>query len=447
MSNQTSSSRRDFLKKASAGAVFTGAPAIFADKTMSHQKRVPPSDKVRIAVVGARNIGWANLRSHLRLPEVECVAICDVDQSIREQRIQDTEKLSGKRPEGYNDFRELYDRNDLDAVILGTPDHWHALQTIYACEAGLDVYVEKPLANSIQECRAMAKAVERYGRVVQVGQQQRSGVHWHEAKAYLQSGKLGKISQAKAWNCGGSYVPVIPDGPVPPGVDYDLWLGPAPKRPFNRNRFHGSFRWYWDYAGGKMTDWGVHLIDIVLMFMDEAAPRSVTASGGNLAYPDSDMETPDTMTAVYEFDSFIMNWEHSVGFRRGPFDLSHGIAFHGNRGTMIINRSGWEIRPEMGEREGNVRTYETEAIPYQTSQGNARDEHAKNFIACIKSREQPVCDIEAGSNVAINAHLGNISYRLGRKIYWDKAQGTFKNDKEADAMIGVDYRNPWKLPS
>ena len=210
----------------------------------------------------------------------------------------------------YGDYRALLENPDLDAVVIGTPDHWHCLQMVEACEAGKDVYCEKPLANSIEESGLMVAAAKRYDRIVQIGQWQRSGPHWAEAIDFVHSGRLGRVRTVRAW----AYmnwlppVPNLPDEPAPEGVDYDMWLGPAPKRPFNRNRFHFNFRWYWDYAGGLMTDWGVHIIDIVLWGMQATAPNSIAASGGKLAYPDDAQETPDTLTALYEFDDFLMVW-------------------------------------------------------------------------------------------------------------------------------------------
>ena len=438
-------SRRNFLTKMGTGT----AAALAAPTVLNAQSKtkLAPSDQVNIAVVGVRNIGWANLQSHLRVPGVNCVALCDVDQRILDERVSDVEKITGKRPETYGDFRKLYEHPDLDAVILGTPDHWHAVQTIQACEAGLDVYVEKPLANSIEECQVMAEAVKKHNRIVQVGQQQRSSDHWQPAMKLVRDGKLGRVNFVRAWNHSGPtrIVQPKPNEAAPPEVDYKMWLGPAPERPFNENRFHGSFRWYWDYAGGKMTDWGVHLIDMVLLGMDATAPNSVMASGGKFADPGSAMETPDTMSAVYEFDDFIMVWEHNMINRNGPYGKDHGIEFVGERGRMIIDRRGWEITPVTERSEDGNERYVMEKMPYQPRRGNPRDAHAVDFVNSIKTREQPICPIEIGSHVAVVAHLGNISYRLGRKVYWDSDAYTFKDDVEAQKMVQAQYHNGWKL--
>ncbi|WKN41093.1 Gfo/Idh/MocA family protein [Tunicatimonas pelagia] len=439
------SSRRNFLAKLGSGTVAAMASPVFLNA--QSRPRIAPSDQVNIAVVGVRNIGWANLRSHLQIPGVNCVALCDVDQRELDKRVSDVEKMAGNRPDTYTDFRKLYEHPDLDAVILGTPDHWHAVQTIQACEAGLDVYVEKPLANSIEECQVMAKAVKKHNRIVQVGQQQRSSDHWQPAMKLIRDGKIGRVNFVRAWNHSGPerIVQPVSNQAAPSEVDYKMWLGPAPDRPFNENRFHGSFRWYWDYAGGKMTDWGVHLIDMVLLGMDATAPNSVMASGGKFADPGSDMETPDTMSAIYEFDDFVMVWEHNMINRNGPYGKDHGIEFVGEQGRMIIDRRGWEITPVTERTEDGNSRYVMEKMPYQPRRGNPRDAHAVDFINSIKTREQPICPIEIGSHVAVVAHLGNISYRLGRKVYWDSDAYAFRDDDAAQKMVQAQYHNGWKL--
>ncbi len=440
-------SRRKFVK--TTGMAFAtaglGLPAVLASP-----RRVAASDRVRVGVIGCNGMGFSNLQSFLKQPDVECAGLCDVDQSVLERRAGNVEEMTGSRPRLYGDFRRMLEANDIDAVIIGTPDHWHCLMMVAACEAGKDVYVEKPLANTIQECDIMVRAAERYDRVVQVGQWQRSGQHWADALAYVHTGKLGRIRLVKTW----AYqdwmkpVPVLPDEPVPAGVDYEMWLGPAPKRPFNRNRFHFSFRWFWDYAGGLMTDWGVHIIDMALAGMKATAPNSVIASGGKFAYPDDASETPDTLQAVYEFDGFSMLWEHATGIGLGPYQRTHGVAFVGNDGTLVVDRESWQIYPESARDDNNVRTYKVPAMPKQhRSGGGGLDEHTRNFAECIKSREQPVCNTVVGRLAAVNAHLGNVAYKTGRKVYWDEASTAFKNDPEANALIRARYRAPWKLPT
>jgi predicted dehydrogenase len=442
--------RRTFLKQAGTlGAAIGLSAGLPLEAIAAIRKKVAPSDQVRIGLIGANGMGWANMRSHLQMSEVDCVAICDVDQRVLDRRSADAEAIRGKKPDQYKDFRKLLERQDIDAVIIGTPDHWHCLPMVAACQAGKDVYVEKPLANSIAECGIMRQAAKQHGRMVQVGQWQRSGKHYAQAIDFVRSGKLGRISIVKVWSYrgGNNGLEVKPDTAAPPEVDYDMWLGPAPKRPFNQNRFHGSFRWFWDYAGGLMTDWGVHEIDIALYAMNAVAPRSVTAGGGNYAFPDDAMETPDTMQAIYEYDHFSMLWEHGTGLDVGNYGRAEGIAFIGNDATLVVNRQGWEVISESENIDG-IRKYKVEMIPEQPRIGDPLVEHAANFVAAVKSRkmEDLKCPIESGSVAAVNAHMGNIAFRTGRKIFWDQEKGVFKNDPEATKMITPTYHNGWSLP-
>jgi predicted dehydrogenase len=318
-----------------------------------------------------------------------------------------------------------------------------------ALSAGKHVYIEKPIAHTIQECQVMQAATKRFGKVVQVGQWQRSGPHYENAIAYVRSGKLGQIRLVKVWAYQGWMTPVAvkPDGPAPDGVNYEMWLGPAPKRAFNPNRFHFNFRWFWDYAGGLMTDWGVHEIDIALYAMNARAPRSVIASGGKFAYPDDASETPDTMQAVFEYEGFNMLWEHATGIDGGPYGKPEGIAFIGNNGTLVVNRGGWEVIPET-YTDGALRRYRLDAIPYQGHNNQILDLHTQNFVDAIRKNDPSMlkCGIDTGSVAAINANMGNIALKTGRKVYWDAAANQFLNDPQANALIRANYRSGYELP-
>ena len=393
-------------------------------------------------------MGWADLSSMLKHPGVRCVGLCDVDQNVLTKRAADLDKLQPSTPTNsratlYSDFRKLLDNKAIDAVIVGTPDHWHCMPTVMACQAGKDVYVEKPLANSIEECNLMVAAAQKYKRIIQVGQWQRSGNHWKAAIDYVRSGKLGKIRSVKTW----AYMPygkkfaVVPDSPAPAGVDYGMWLGPAPERPFNKNRFHGSFRYFWDYAGGLMTDWGAHMIDMALWGMNVTTPKSVVAMGGRYGFPDHAGETPDTMQVLYDFGAFNLQWEQAIGIARGPYDKEHGVAFIGNLGTVVVDREGWEILPETENGQ-----YLTPAMPLQRRIGNDLDRHTLNFVECIRSRQQPNAPAEVGRNVALNAQLGNMAHRLDRKLVWNESLQTVDNDPQANDMVKAHYRTPWTLP-
>ncbi|WP_420148227.1 Gfo/Idh/MocA family oxidoreductase [Spirosoma sp.] len=442
--------RRHFLKHSAltaAGAGLIGLPSIEA--IASQRKRVAPNDKIRLGVIGCNGMGWSDLRSHLLMSDVECAALADVDQSVLDKRAADVETIQHKRPQLFKDYRKMLENKDIDAVIIGTPDHWHCMTLIDSLSAGKHVYCEKPLANSIEECNLMLNAARKSNKMVQIGQWQRSGSHYAKAIEYVRSGKLGNIRLVKVWAYQGwmNPVPVKPDSAPPAGVDYNMWLGPAPKRPFNPNRFHFNFRWFWDYAGGLMTDWGVHEIDIALYAMNAKAPKSVMASGGKLAYPDDASETPDTLQTVYEYEGFNMLWEHATGIDGGNYGRTEGIAFIGNNATLVLNRDGWELLPET-ESKNNIKVYKVEDLPKQVRNGDYLGEHTKNFVQAIKANDASIlkCGIETGSIAAINAHMGNIAFKTGRKVYWDAAAGGFKNDTQANALIAAHYHNGWKLP-
>jgi predicted dehydrogenase len=436
-------SRREFLGSSSALLAGAGLSTLPISKLHASPAKVPASDRLTFGLIGAKGMGWSNLNAHVKVPGVECAALCDVDRSVLEQRAGELQQMSGKRPALYGDYRSMLENKDLDFVIIATPDHWHCLQTVHACEAGKDVFVEKPLANSIAECQLMVRAAQRYGRVVQVGQWQRSNQHWQDAIDFVRSGQIGRVRLVKAWAYMGwmKSIPVHPDEAVPAGVDYDMWLGPAPARPFNRNRFHFNFRWYWDYAGGLMTDWGVHLLDIALLGMNATAPRAVLSSGGKYAYPDDAAETPDTQQAIYQFDDFTLMWEHGVGISNGPYGRDHGVAFIGNDGTVVVDRGKWEVIPEVENG-----AYKTPALPPRAGRQTGVDPHAVNFVECIKSRGTPNCSVETAANTAIVAHLGNIAYKVDRKVHWDAARQQFTRDAEANRLMAPRYRAPWALP-
>lgn len=433
-------SRRNFIRD--AGLTASGIAVL--PNVMSS---CAPSDKVVVALIGCKGMGFNDLSAFLKQPGVVCAAMCDVDSNILNQRAAEVEKLTGKRPELYEDFRKVIDRKDIDAVIIGTPDHWHCLPMVYACQSGKDVYCEKPIGRTIEECNIMVKAAHKYNRVVQVGQWQRSDPHWKDAVDYVHSGKLGRVRSARAWSYVGwkGSIPIEPDTEAPKGVNYDMWLGPAPKRPFNINRFHFTFRWYWDYAGGLMTDWGVHLLDYALYGMNQYVPKSVMASGGKYAFPGDAMETPDSMMAIYDFGDFNIVWDHTIGIYGDNYGrgTGHGVAFVGEYGTLIVDRKGWEVIPETNStsaKEG------MQPVPPQPATGLGLDLHVKNFLECIKTRQKPNCDIEIGAHIARIASLGNIAYRLGRQVDWDGEKQAFKNDPEADKLILANYRTPWELP-
>lgn len=434
--------RRDFVRTSGTGLLGLGLASALPS-AMYGAKRVAAYDKIKIGLIGCNGMGFEDLKVFLQNAETECIAICDIDDNPLYKRAAEVEKMYGKKPAKlYKDWRKLIENKDIDLVIIGTPDHWHCMPMVMACEAGKDIYCEKPAGYSVEECNIMVKAAEKYKRVVQVGQWQRSDPHWQDAVSYVRSGKLGKIRTVRVFSYQGwcPSIPVLADGPVPPGVDYDMWLGPASARPFNPNRFHFNFRWFWDYAGGLMTDWGVHLLDYALYGMDVQMPRSVMAMGGKFGYPNDACETPDSLQTLYEFDGFTVLWDHAIGIDDGAYGRNHGLGFVGENGTLVVDRQGWEVIPE--KIEGKARM---EAVPLSKSSGIGLGLHAKNLLACMKTRNRNTnASIEIGANTAKFAHLGNIAYRTKKKLNWDGQK--FTNDEEANHLLIPNYRSPWTLP-
>jgi predicted dehydrogenase len=409
------------------------------------KNRFPAADQVNIGAIGINGMGWANVTAALKQPGVNLVAVCDVDQNVIDKRMADAGKLNldTSKIKRYTDYRKLLEQKDIDAVMIGTPDHWHALMMIHACEAGKDVYVEKPVGNSIAECRAMVAAQKKHNRVVQVGQWQRSQQHFRDAVDFVYSGQLGNIRTVKVWCYQGwmKPAPVVPDTAPPAGVDYKSWLGPAPSKPFNPSRFHFNFRWFWDYAGGLMTDWGVHLLDYALLGMKAPVPKTVVSLGGKFAYPELAQETPDTLTALYEFDNFNLVWDHAMGIDNGSYGRDHGIAYIGNNGTLILDRGGWEV---IEEKNSKQKAQKALAKPSD----NGLEKHWENFISVVRSRKMNElnCSVDAGAHVATVAQMGNISFRSGERVVWDKDAEKFKDDKLNRQYLMTEYHNGYKLP-
>lgn len=440
------SSRRNFLRNTAlvAGGGLL-APAVNNSTFAYFKNKIAASDQLNIAAIGINGMGWSDVTAALKVPGVNLIGVCDVDKNVIDKRMGDMTKLNvdSSKVTAYADYRKLLDSKDVDAVIIGTPDHWHALQMIHASQAGKDIYVEKPVGNSIGECRAMVKAQQRYNNVVQAGQWQRSQQHFKDAIDYVHSGKLGNIRTVKVWCYLDWKQPLDAklNSPVPAGVNYAKWLGPAPSRAFNENRFHFTFRWFWDYAGGLMTDWGVHLLDYALMGMKVADPKAISAVGGKFAKPDSADETPDTLMAMYEFEGFNIIWDHAVGIGNGNYGKDHGIAFIGNNGTLVLNRGGWEV---LEEKKNATKV----SVPFQKSSDNGLDKHMVNFVNVIKSRnlKELNCPIQAGADIAMFAQMGNIAYRSGKKLGWNAKAQSFTEEAINQKYIMKPYHNGYQLP-
>lgn len=412
------------------------APSL-SGRSEASARKVAASDRINIGLIGARGMGWGDLNDLLAFPETRCVALCDVNSSILESRAAEIVKRSSHKPDIYGDYRKMLGRKDIDVVVIGTPDHWHCLQMIDSCAAGKDVYVEKPIANSIAECDLMAAASRHYNQVVQVGQQQRSGEHWHEMKRYIDSGKLGRIAKVNVWaNFSYCNVAHAESGAAPSDIDFDMWLGPAPEREFNPRYYYGQWRMFWDYGGGLLTDWGVHLLDMALWGMNvKSMPKRVVASGGNYSYPDNMAETFDTMSVVWEYDDFTINWTNQA-FESGPYGRNYGVEFVGENGSLVVNRESWQVYPVHGR------------IPVEVRDPDYADrhKHMRNFLDCIRSRnKETACTVENGALCAKFAQLGNLSARVGAALHYDEKRGLFDN-REANKLLCPEYRKPWKLP-
>jgi predicted dehydrogenase len=441
--------RRAFLHTtaANAAAGALGAGLAWPARPAAAQV-MGANDRVRVALLGAGRQGVGMLEAAVALPNVEAVAVCDV-------YAPNLAKGAKVAPAAQQvaDFRRVLDRKDVDAVIVATPDHWHALQTIMACGAGKDVYVEKPASLTVREGRRMVEAARRHNRVVQVGTQQRSGVHFQRAAALVRGGGLGTVTQVRTWNFGNEAPAGIgrPGDSAPPaGLDWDLWLGPAPARPFNANRFGvaenrwSTFRYFWDYAGGMMTDWGVHLLDIVQMAMNVDAPERVCAVGGRFAVRD-DRETPDTILASYQYPGFVCTYENRAANGMGMNGKGYGILFHGTEGTLFVDRDGYELFPEWRDG-GDAGAQAPRAAPVRVRSTNPHHaDHMKDFVAAVRGRGRPACDIETGHRSTTTALLGNLAYRTGRTLRWDAKAERIVGDAEADAMLSKPYRKPWSL--
>jgi predicted dehydrogenase len=378
---------------------------------------------------------------------VEFNAVCDV----YEPSADSAREWAGSGAKVYSDFRKLLENKDVDAVLIATPDHWHALTTIAACQAGKDVYVEKPLAHNIHEGRAMVEAARRHNRIVQVGTQQRSAPHYAEVARILQSGQLGKVHFVRVWN----YTNMLPNGignapdsAPPSGLDWDMYLGPAPKVPFNAKRFQATFRWFWDYAGGTITDFGTHRFDTVHQIMGVDRPTTVVATGGRYELKDAG-QMPDTMQVTYEYPGFSLSYEmsnisaHGLGGRtpdmkyynmRGAEDRPHGEAYYGTNGALFCDRIGFEIYPD---NDNVARLHENTT--------DATRAHTAKFIECVRNHRLSDADVEVGHRSTTISHLGNIAYKTGLKLHWDAQKEDFLNAPEASKLLRREPRKPWDL--
>ena len=442
--------RRTFL----SGSVVTALSAA------SWRQVLGANERVGIGFIGFGLIGKRHLLDFNEEPDARLAAVAEAHGG----RLDEAVALCGSGARGYRDFRELLDDKSIDAVVVSTPDHWHALPTMLACAAGKDVYVEKPLTLFVREGRWMVDVAARHKRVVQVGTQQRSGAHYQRARELLQGEYLGKISSVRM----ASFRNIMPgygrpaDGAPPPELDWEMWQGPAPRHPYNPNRAIYHFRWFWDYSGGQMTNLGAHQIDILHWCLGVPGPTAVTSAGGRFRIEDNG-ETPDTQDVIFEYPGFTATWSHREAAAGRPD--SPPLEFFGPKGNLSLTRSALVVTPDRKLVPANTIPQFTDAhpvggpqpvkvtgpteywtAPIEDKTGNARGQlrdHVRNFLDCIKSREPPVSDLESSHRVATACHLGNLSLRLGRKLRWDAQREEVVGDPEANALLIRPYHAPW----
>jgi predicted dehydrogenase len=390
------------------------------------------NERLRIGVIGCGGRGREVLRDFLKTNEVEAVALCDVYKPF----LAEAREMSGGKADTYEDYRRLLERKDIDAVIIATPDHWHALMTIDAVNSGKDVYCEKPLTLMIGEGRRMVEAARRTNKIVQTGSQQRSGSHYASAVKLIRDGALGDVHVIKAGfarNEAQGFAPRALAGGLTSDLNWDLWLGPAPYRPFDPFRCIYNFRWFWDYSGGQMTNWGAHHLDIARWIVNEPGPLSVSGFAARFKIKDGG-ETPDVQEVIYRFRNSVVTWSaREINDGRGP-----SLDIHGSLGTMTLVRRGYTVHPETRNKKALM-----EALSETGTDLNSQ--HIRNFLDCVKSRKLPNADVEEGHRSAVMCHLGNIASRLNRTVQWDPASEKIIGDAEAAKLAMRPYRAPWKL--
>jgi predicted dehydrogenase len=425
---ETGATRRTFLHVAAAGLTAASYRALGG---------APPSDRIRMGFVGLGGMGTGRLKQFMEHADVEAVAVCDLDQKHLERAVALVEQRQGRQPETFHDFRKLVERKDIDAVMIATPDHWHALPVIAACQAGKDVFVEKPLAYSIGEGRAMVRAALKNARITQMGNHIHNDLpNYRRVVELVRSGMLGKINRVYcSMSSGLKGIGKPADCAPPPELDYDFWLGPAPKRPYNPNRSHFTYRYFWDYSGGVFIDFWCHYADVAYWALDLRAPKNVAAAGGRWVMDDNG-ETPDTLEVLYEYPNLILTWTLAPNGRPGYDHMGPSVIFEGTEATLVTNYSQHEVWVK-GKKEENF-TRPPQSIP--DSPG-----HIREFLDAIKSRQRTTCDIEYGFRLTKGGLLGNIAFRSGERIYWDDQRERITSSGRANRLVTRRYRKPWKL--
>jgi predicted dehydrogenase len=417
--------RRDFLK---ASAAASALPALSAARVADKA-----NERIVVAVMGVRNRGRDLLRGFSAFDDVEIGTICEVDANIVPAALKSVDSRQKRTPKIEKDVRKVLEDKDVTALAISAPDHWHALAAVWACQAGKHVYVEKPISHNLVEGRRMVEAARKHSCVVQVGTQRRSSAHVASAAEFVRAGKLGKVPFARTWIAGErKTIGHKSDGPVPEGVDYDLWTGPAPVRPFNPNRFHYNWHWFWDYGTGELGNNGIHGLDVARHVLGLDAPERITCGGGKYFY-DDDQETPDTQVVSFDFAHTCLVWEHRIWAKTGLEGEPWGVILYGEKGTLIFDRKGWHVADgvEASDKDGD----------------DMQRKHLRNFLDCIRSGQRPIADIEEGHKSTRLCHLGNIAYRVSRTLRFDPATEMILEDADANRLLSRTYRKPFVVPT
>jgi predicted dehydrogenase len=423
------STRRNFLAATSLSAVCAA--------TSTRRAKAAPSDRLSVCLIGVRGRGSGLAKNFAVLPDVAITHICDVNEATWGSSVKLISDIQQREPKPVQDLRRIMDDKSIDAIIVATPDHWHALATIWGCQAGKHVYVEKPISNKVFEGRQMVAAARRYNRVVQVGTQSRSAPHYREVMELLRAGRIGTLHMAKAWNSQlRRRVPAVPDSSVPEGLDWNIWQGPAPQRPFNANRYTYGWRWMWDYGTGDMGNDGVHDLDIARWGLDVALPTEVNCTGDKLVFAGDIQETPDTQLVTFRFPDkpALLVYEQRLWSPYWQEGFENGVAFYGTDGYLLIGRQSWKL-VEKRNKVAIEKSVTFSDVP-----------HAQNFVACIKSGARPNCDIEEGYRSTLLAHLGNLSFRVGRPLKVGPEAQTILGDDQATALLKRSGRKEFQIP-
>ena len=433
MSQQhTAVSRRTFLESAGAGLALSALNR----RALAGQK---PNNQIVLGMIGVGGMGSGRLREFLKHPDVRVAAICDVDRRHLDRAVSEVEKTRGQKPKAFGDFRRLLEEKEIDAVAVVTPDHWHAIPTVQAFQAGKDVFVEKPLAYSVVEGRAMADGSLRHKRVSQMGNHiHNDRPNYRRVVELVKSGKLGRITRVHCWKTSPT-TPFRTNEPAeqPPELDYDFWLGPAPKRPYQPLRSHYNFRQFWDYSGGTFIDFWCHIVDVAVWALDLGAPRSVSTIGGRFFLND-ETEAPDTLEAVLDYPGLVFTFSFRPTPLPGFEHMGHiGCLFEGEEASLVTNYESHEVWAR-GKRVDDFPRPDP-SIP--DSPG-----HLREFLDAIKTRNlETTCNVRYGFRVTKPGLLANIAFRTGRRVHWDDRAGRIVGDKEASRYLTRRFRKPWKL--